>query len=102
MYEEEIKNHEKEKSQEEKILSGEDLKIESRWEKAFEIINSIKIGEDELKCIKHSLQYDNTSKCIIYRLLKYYYEKKDEKKYKELINTYKFCIRKKIKNNWRK
>ena len=90
-------NMEKEVSQEEKILSGEELKIKSRREKAFEIINSIKNGEDELQCIKHSLQYDNTNKYTIYRLLKYYYEKKDEKKYKESINTYKFCITKKFR-----
>ena len=58
-------NMEKEDSQEEKILFGEELKIESRRKKAFEIINSIKEGEDELKCIKHSLQYHNTNKYTI-------------------------------------
>ena len=44
--------HEKEIQQEGKKLSGDDLKIKSRREKAFEIINSSKKGKDELKYLK--------------------------------------------------
>ena len=91
--------HEKEIQQEEKKLSGEDLKIKSRREKAFEIINSAKKGKDELKYLKESLQYDNTKKYTIYRLLKYYYENNDKEKYNESIKNFKLCITKKFKVN---
>lgn len=91
--------YEKEIQQEGQKLSGDDLKIKSRREKAFEIINSAKKGKDELKYLEHSLQYDNTKKYSIYRLLKYYYENNDKKKYNETIKKYKLCITKKFKIN---
>ena len=91
--------HEKEIQQEDKKLSGEDLKIKSRREKAFEIINSAKKGKDELKYLKDSLKYDNTKKYTIYRLLKYYYENNDKEKYNESIKNFKLCITKKFKVN---
>ena len=82
---------------EEEKLVGNNLNMEYRRNKAVEIINSIKEGEDELKYIKDALSFDNTNKYVIYKLLKYYYDKKDEIKFTEAINKYKFCITKKFK-----
>ena len=76
---------------------GDKLNIEYRRNKAVDIINSIKEGEDELKYIEEALRFDNTNKYVIYKLLKYYYGKKDEVKFNEAINKYKFCITKKLK-----
>ena len=50
-----------------------------------------------MKCINQSLKYDNTNKYTIYRLLKYYYNKKDKASFDEAINKYKFCITKRFK-----
>jgi len=83
-------------SEEEKLV-GDKLNIEYRRNKAVDIINLIKEGEDELKYIKDALSFDNTNKYVIYKLLKYYYDKKDETKFTESINEYKFCITKKLK-----
>ena len=83
-------------SEEEKLV-GDKLNIEYRRNKAVDIINLIKDGEDELKYIKDALSFDNTNKYVIYKLLKYYYDKKDETKFTESINEYKFCITKKLK-----
>ena len=63
---------------EEEKLFGDKLNMEYRRNKAVEIINSIKEGEDELKYIKDALNFDNTNKYVIYKLLKYYYDKKEE------------------------
>ena len=82
---------------EEEKLVGDKLNMEYRRNKAVEIINSIKEGEDELKYIKDALNFDNTNKYVIYKLLKYYYDKKDETSFTEAINKYKFCITKKFK-----
>ena len=62
-------------SEEEKLV-GDKLNIEYRRNKAVDIINLIKEGEDELKYIKDALSFDNTNKYVIYKLLKYYYDKK--------------------------
>ena len=83
-------------SEEEKLF-GDKLNIEYRRNKAIDIINSMKEGEDELEYIKEALRFDNTNKYVIYKLLKYYYDKKDEVKFYEVINKYKFCITKKFK-----
>ena len=50
-----------------------------------------------MKYLEHSLQYDNTKKYTIYRLLKYYYENNDKEKYNESIKNFKFCITKNSK-----
>ena len=52
-----------------------------------------------MKYLKESLQYDNTKKYTIYRLLKYYYESNDKEKYNESIKNFKLCITKKFKVN---
>ena len=82
---------------EEEKLVGDKLNMEYRRNKAVEIINSIKEGEDELKYINDALSFDNTNKYVIYKLLKYYYDKKDEIRFAKSINKYKFCITKKFK-----
>ena len=82
---------------EEEKLVGDKLNIEYRRNKAVEIINSIKEGENELKYIKEALSFDNTNKYVIFKLLKYYYDKKDQIKFDEAINRYKFCITKQLK-----
>ena len=82
---------------EEEKLFGDKLNMEYRRNKAVEIINSIKEGEDELKYIEEALSFDNTNKYVIYKLLKYYYDKKEETKFTEALNKYKFCITKKFK-----
>ena len=90
-------DYQKEIFTEEELLIGDKLNIEYRRNKALDIIMSIKEGEDELKYIKEALSFDNTNKYVIYKLLKYYYDKKDEIKFTEAINKYKFCITKKLK-----
>ena len=84
---EEVKSKEK--------ITGKDLNLIERKTKAIEEINSIN-KQNELLYIKNSLSYDNTNKYTIYQLLKYYWSKNDEVKYKEAINKYKFCITQKF------
>jgi len=84
---EEIKSKEK--------ITGKDLNLIERKAKAIEEINSIN-KQNELLYIQNSLSYDNTNKYTIYLLLKYYWSKNDEVKYKEVINRYKFCITQKF------
>ena len=81
----------------EEKLVGDKLNIEYRRNKAVEIINSIEEGENELKYIEEALSFDNTNKYVIFKLLKYYYDKKDQIKFDETINKYKFCVTKQLK-----
>ena len=85
------------KFEEKEILIGDNLNFENRRKKAIYIINSINKVEDELEYIEEALNFDNTNKYVIYKLLKYYYDKKDEIKFNEAVNKYKFCITKKFK-----
>jgi len=89
-------NYSQEKMKDEERLTGKELNIEYRREKAAEILLSMEAGKDELEIINQSLDYDNTNKYTIYRLLKYFFNKKDKKSFNETINKYKFCITKKF------
>ena len=80
-------------------LSDKDLNFEYRRDRANEIINSIKEGQDELEYIQQSLRYDNTNKTAIYLLLEYYYKNKDKKKFEEALAKYKYCITQKFTIN---
>ena len=73
---------------------GKNLNLECRRKKATRKIDSLKEESDEEKLIKKSLEYDNTNKYSIYRLLKYYYDKKNQEKFDETVENYKFCITK--------
>ena len=73
---------------------GKNLNFECRREKATRKIDSLKEESDEEKLIKKSLEYNNTNKYSIYKLLKYYYDKKNQEKFYETIENYKFCITK--------
>ena len=77
-------------------LTGDNLNFDSRKEKSINIIKGIESAKDKLDLIKESLEYDNTNKNLIYQLLEYYYNIKDEEHFKEALNKYKFCITKKI------
>lgn len=77
-------------------LTGENLNFDFRRKKAFEIMDIIKEDKDELKMLKESLEFDNTNKNAIYKLLLYYYNKKDQINFNETLIKYKFCITQKI------
>ena len=79
-------------------LIGEKLNFDYRRKKAIEVINIIKKDKDkdELKLLKESLELDNTNKNSIYKLLVYYYNKKDQINFNETMKKFKFCITKKI------
>ena len=77
-------------------LTGDNLNFDSRKEKSINIIKGIESAKDKLDLIKESLEYDNTNKNLIYQLLEYYYNIKDEIHFKEAVDKYKYCITKKI------
>lgn len=77
-------------------LTGDNLNFDCRKEKSINLIKGIENAKDKLNLIKESLEYDNTNKNIIYKLLEYYYNIKDEIHFKEAFDKYKFCITKKI------
>ena len=77
-------------------LTGDELNFDYRKDKSISIIKGIVNNKKLLDLIKESLKYDNTNKNIIYKLLEYYYNEKDEKKFMEEIDKYKFCITKKL------
>ena len=80
----------------EERLTGDNLNFSLRRITANKIMNSIKEGDDELKCIEEALTYDNTNKYIIYRLLKYYYKHKNEDEFDKVIKKYKYCLTKRF------
>ena len=80
----------------EERLTGDNLNFSLRRKTANKIMNSIKEGDDELKCIEEALTYDNTNKYIIYRLLKYYYKHKNEEEFDKVIKKYKYCLTKRF------
>ena len=80
----------------EERLTGDNLNFSFRRKMANKIMNSIKEGDDELKCIEEALTYDNTNKYIIYRLLKYYYKHKNEDEFDKVIKKYKYCLTKRF------
>ena len=86
---------------EEDKLTGQKLIFECRRKKAEKLINNIKEDNDELKNIFEALKYDNTNKACIYKLLNYYYKKKEKDNFDEALNKYKYCITRKfeIKEN---
>jgi hypothetical protein len=90
----------KEFPEEEKLI-GQKLIFDYRRKKAENLINNIKEDNDELNHILEALKYDNTNKVCIYKLLNYYYKKKEKKNFDEALNKYKFCITQKfmIKEN---
>ena len=78
-------------------LKGKNLNIDHRKNKALKIINSISDkNNNELESLQNALQYDNTNKYIIYRLLKYYHDSDNKDKFEEVLNKYKFCITQKF------
>ena len=83
----------------EEKLTGDNLNFSFRRKMANKIMNSIKEGDDELKCIEEALTYDNTNKYIIYRLLKYYYKHKNEDEFDKVIKKYKYCLTKRFTIN---
>ena len=80
----------------EERLTGDNLNFSLRREMANKIMNSIKEGDDELKSIEEALTYDNTNKYIIYRLLKYYFNHKNEDEFDKVIKKYKYCLTKRF------
>ena len=80
----------------EERLTGDNLNFSFRRKMANKIMNSIKEGDDELKCIEEALTYDNTNKYIIYRLLKYYFNHKNEDEFDKVIKKYKYCLTKRF------
>ena len=83
----------------EERLTGDNLNFSLRREMANKIMNSIKEGDDELKSIEEALTYDNTNKYIIYRLLKYYFNHKNEDEFDKVIKKYKYCLTKRFTIN---
>ena len=84
------------KFREEDKLSGDKLNFEFRRKEADRLINDKNNNNDELENIINALNYDNTNKICIYKLLNYYYKKESKKKYNEALDKYKFCITKKF------
>ena len=86
---------------EEEKITGQKLIFDYRKKKAQNLINNIKEDKYELQHILEALKYDNTNKTCIYKLLNYYYKKKEKNKFDEALNKYKFCITQKfmIKEN---
>ena len=84
------------KFREEDKLSGDKLNFEFRRKEAVRLINDKNNNNDELENIINALNYDNTNKICIYKLLNYYYKKKLKQKYNEALDKYKFCITKKF------
>ena len=83
------------KFEEKAKLTGDDLNFECRKEKSIKIIKGIEnFKGNKLDLIKESLEYDNTNKNLIYKLLEYYYNIKDEEHFKEVVDKYKYCITK--------
>ena len=80
----------------EEKLTGDNLNFSFRRKMANKIMNSIKEGDDELKSIEEALTYDNTNKYIIYRLLKYYFNHKNEDEFDKVIKKYKYCLTKRF------
>ena len=80
-------------------LTGDELNFDYRKEKSISIIKRIENNEKQYDLLKESLEYDNTNKNVIYKLLEYYYNTKDEKNFLEAIDKYKFCITKKLNIN---
>ena len=80
----------------EERLTGDNLNFSFRRKMANKIMNSIKEGDDELKSIEEALTYDNTNKYIIYRLLKYYFNHKNEDEFDKVIKKYKYCLTKRF------
>ena len=78
------------------IMFEENDKLTGDNLKSINIIKGIENAKDKLDLIKESLEEDNTNKNLIYKLLEYYYNIKDEKSFIEMINKYKFCITKKL------
>ena len=58
---------------------GKNSNFECKRKKATRKIDSLKEESDEEKLIQKSLEYNNTNKYSIYKLLKYYYDKKTKK-----------------------
>ena len=83
----------------EERLTGDNLNFSFRRKMANKIMNSIKEGDDELKSIEEALTYDNTNKYIIYRLLKYYFNHKNEDEFDKVIKKYKYCLTKRFTIN---
>ena len=88
--------HENIKFREEDRLSGDKLNFELRRKEADRLINDKNNNNDELENIINALNYDNTNKICIYKLLNYYYKKELKQKYNEALDKYKFCITKKF------
>ena len=84
------------KFREEDRLSGDKLNFEFRRKEADRLINDKNNNNDELENIINALNYDNTNKIYIYKLLNYYYKKELKQKYNEALDKYKFCITKKF------
>ena len=84
------------KFREEDRLSGDKLNFEFRRKEADRLINDKNNNNDELENIINALNYDNTNKICIYKLLNYYYKKESKQKYNEALDKYKFCITKKF------
>ena len=84
------------KFREEDKLSGDKLNFEFRRKEADRLINDKNNNNDELENIINALNYDNTNKICIYKLLNYYYKKELKQKYNEALDKYKFCITKKF------
>ena len=84
------------KFREEDKLSGDKLNFEFRRKEADRLINDKNNNNDELENIINALNYDNTNKICIYKLLNYYYKKESKQKYNEALDKYKFCITKKF------
>ena len=68
------------KFREEDRLSGDKLNFELRRKEADRLINDKNNNNDELENIINALNYDNTNKICIYKLLNYYYKKESKKK----------------------
>lgn len=88
--------YENKKFREEDRLSGDKLNFELRRKEADRLINDKNNNNDELENIINALNYDNTNKICIYKLLNYYYKKELKQKYNEALDKYKFCITKKF------
>ena len=76
-------------------LKGDELVLEYRKNKALEKANEI--FKQNIKSIKENdidnlLEYDNTNKNILYKIIEYYHEKNDKYKLDETIKKYKYCI----------
>ena len=72
--------YENKKFREEDRLSGDKLNFELRRKEADRLINDKNNNNDELENIINALNYDNTNKIYIYKLLNYYYKKELKQK----------------------